>query len=223
MAVESVLTGTDGLCTGACQGKTIIDLSTNHFDDVARFHTIVKERGADYLECPVIGSVVPASQGALTVLVSGEAEVYAKMHPLLEKIGKVIYYLGAPSLATRMKLINNLVLGAFMASLAEAINLGERGGVPREKVIEILLSGAGNSMVLAAKREKLLREDFSTHFSSALIYKDLHYTLDLAMSVKQPLFMGSVAKELYGLTYTMGTEGEDFSGVFQALRRCGGT
>ena len=218
-AVDEVLTGLDGLFAVNCQGKVIIDLSTNHFEDVVRFHTMARNRDAFYLECPVVGSVIPASQGALTILVSGDPVAYAKVRDILEKLGKVIFYLGEPSRATRMKLVNNLVLGSFMATIAEAVNLGEKSGIPRETVIEILLSGAGNSMVLAAKREKLLKEDFSTHFSSALIYKDLHYIQDLARMVKQPLFMASIAKELYGMTYLHGTAGEDFSGVFTVLRK----
>jgi 3-hydroxyisobutyrate dehydrogenase len=217
-AVQEVLSGPQGLFFGDCHGKIIVDLSTNHFDTVLGFHSMVRDYGATYLECPVLGSVIPASQGALTLLVSGDAIAYAKVRPLLEKIGKVIFYLGEPSLATRMKLVNNLVLGSFMATIAEAVVMGEKAGIPREKVIEILLSGAGNSMVLAAKREKLLKEDFSTHFSSALIYKDLHYIQDLAMAVKQPLFMAGITKELFGMTYLRGIEGEDFSAVFKVIR-----
>ena len=218
-AVEDVLTGPNGVFSVDCRGKVIVDLSTNHFADVARFHAMARERDAVYLECPVIGSVIPASQGALTILVSGDPAAYAYVRVLLEKIGKVIFYLGLPSLATRMQLVNNLVLGSFMATIAEAVILGEKSGIPRETVIEILLSGSGNSMVMAAKKEKLLKEDFSTHFSSALIYKDLHYIQDLAIMVKQPLFMASIAKELYGMMHMKGTAGEDFSGIFAVLQK----
>lgn len=55
-------------------------------------------------------------------------------------------------------------------------------------MLVILSAGAGNSMILNAKKEKFLKEDFSTQFSSALVYKDLHYLQDLAVTLKRPLF-----------------------------------
>ncbi len=217
-AVMSVLTGKSGLLEGGCKGKIIIDTTTNHFERVLSFHKLLQEHGGHYLETPVLGSVVPALQGNLTVLVSGAKDVYETARPLLEIIGKNIFYLEKPAVAIKMKLINNLVLGAFMTALAEAVALGEKTGIDKAAVINILSAGAGNSMVLNAKKEKLLKEDFSTQFSSALIYKDLHYLQDLARSMKVPLFTGSVTKELFGMTFAKGIADLDLSGVYKILK-----
>jgi len=217
-AVMSVIKDKDGLRDGNCLQKIVIDTTTNHHERVLDFYTLLEEKGATYLEAPVLGSVVPASQGLLTVLVSGKKDTFDKARPYIEKIGKTIFYLGTPGLATKMKLINNLVLGSFMATLAEAIALGEKAGIEKEKVIDILLSGAGNSTVLNAKKEKLLKEDFSTHFSSSLIYKDLHYLQDLARSLRSPLFTGSITKELFGMTFSEGISELDFSGIYKIFR-----
>lgn len=217
-AVECVIAGKDGLLKGDCQGKTIVDTTSNHFDLVVYFHQVLKEHGASYLEAPVLGSVVPASQGALTVLVSGEKDTFDKALPLIEKIGKTVFFLEKPTLATKMKLINNLALGSFMAAIAEAVAFGEDVGIEKSKVLDILSSGAGNSTVLNAKKEKILREDFSTHFSSALIYKDLHYLQDLARSLKRPLFTGSAAKELFGMTFSRNLDGLDFSAIYKIMK-----
>jgi 3-hydroxyisobutyrate dehydrogenase len=218
-AVAAVLDGENGLLRGNCHGKIIVDTTTNHFDSVPRFYEDVKQHGACYLETPVLGSVVPASNGALTVLVSGDNGAYEQVKPLLEKIGKAIYYLGEPTLATKMKLVNNMVLGTLMATGAEAVALGEAAGVSREMVVNIILSGAGNSMVLNGKRDMLIREDFPTQFSSALIYKDLHYLQDLAKSLKRPLFTGSATKELYAMTFSKGIAAEDFSAIYKVFRQ----
>lgn len=218
-AVSSVIKGKAGLIEGDCKGKVIVDTTTNHFDRVNEFYEILSKKDASYLEAPVLGSVIPASQGMLTVLVSGEEKAFEKARPFIEKIGKNIFYLKTPQLATKMKLINNLVLGSFMATLAEAISFGEDAGIERAKVIEILLSGAGNSMVLNAKKEKIIKEDFSTHFSCSLIYKDLHYLQDLARTMKRPLFTGSLAKEIFGMTLSEGIEAEDFSVVYKVFKK----
>ncbi|MCU0574350.1 MAG: NAD(P)-dependent oxidoreductase [Syntrophobacteraceae bacterium] len=218
-AVRSVLTQPDGLLSVDLKGKVVVDHTTNHFRDVTSFHELCDQAGAMYLEAPVLGSVVPAGQGALTVLVSGSEAGYRKTEPVLAQIGKHIFYLGTPGLATRMKLINNLALGSFMATLAEAIAFAEKVGIAREQVLDILNVGGGQSLVLNAKRAKLLNEDFSTHFSNALIYKDLHCLQDLANEEKHPLFTCAVTKELYARTFAAGIDGLDFSSIFRLLKQ----
>jgi len=186
---------------------------------VPLFHGLCKNAGAIYLEAPVLGSIVPAAQGTLTVLISGDEAGYAKVRPVLENIGKHLFYLEKPGLATKMKLINNLALGSFMATIAEALALGETVGIAKEEILEILSAGGGNSLVLNAKRNKLLQEDFATHFSSALIYKDLHCLQDLAYSEKKSLFTGSVIKELYARTFAAGIDQEDFSAIYKLFKK----
>jgi len=217
-AVREVLAGPEGLLAGNCQGKIIVDTTTNHFAEVTGFYRLAEERGCTYLECPVLGSVVPASQGALTVLVSGDQAAFGRVKPLLDKIGRVTWYLGEPGLATKMKLINNLVLGSFMATGAEAVALAEASGIGRAQAVDILLSGAGNSMILNAKKENLVRGVFPTQFSSALIYKDLHYLQDLCRTLNRPLFTGSTVKEIFALAGSRGIAQKDFSAVYEIFR-----
>lgn len=217
-AVRQILTGAEGLLAGEVAGKTIIDLTTNHFRDVQEFHGLCAAAGAVYLEAPVLGSIIPASQGALTVLVSGNQHGFEQVRPLLADIGKQIFYLAQPTMATKMKLINNLALGSFMATLAEALALGEKAGIPREDILEILSVGGGSSLVLSAKKSKLLTGDFSPHFTCALMYKDLHCLQDLAYEQKKALFTGAVAKELFGLACEKGLGYDDFSAVYALLK-----
>ena len=217
-AVRAVLQGQGGLLAGDMRGKLVIDTTTNHFTDVVKFHDLISSIGGSYLEAPVLGSVVPASQGKLTVLASGEKEAYERALPYLEKLAASIFYLGEPALATRMKLVNNLILGSFMAAISEAVALGEAAGVQKATVLDILAAGAGASGVLNAKKDKLLQEDFSPHFQSALIYKDLHYLQDLAFQLKRPVFLASAVKEMYGLTYARGEETLDFSALYRTLK-----
>jgi len=217
-AVRDVLTQKNGILTANLRGRVIVDTTTNHFRDVLDFYRLVEDRGGRYIEAPVLGSVVPASLGKLTILVSGDSDAYEMVRPLIVKLGEKIFYLKKRGLASKMKLINNLVLGAFMTTLSEAIIMGEASGIKKETLVEILGSGAGNSLVLNAKRDKILQNDFSTQFSVSLIYKDLHYLQDLARELKMPLFMGSISKELYSLAKARGMGQDDFSSVYMALK-----
>ncbi|MFC1505338.1 NAD(P)-dependent oxidoreductase [Thermodesulfobacteriota bacterium] len=140
-AVHSTLIQEQGLLAGNLAGKIIVDLSTNHFREVSVFHALCNDAGATYLEAPVLGSVVPASQGALTILISGAKTGYEKVKPVLENIGKHLFFLKEPALATKMKLINNLTLGSFMATIAEALALAETIGIEKKRSVRYFIRG----------------------------------------------------------------------------------
>ena len=166
----------------------------------------------------MLGSVIPAASGELTVLVSGEEAAFAAARPLLETIGSRLFFLGAPGQATKMKLAGNLVLATTLAGLADATAIAEASGIAREQALEILGAGPGNGAVLASKRDKVLREDYSPHFSAALLYKDLHYLQDLARTLRRPLFTAGLVKELFALSFAHGLEERDVSVIFPILR-----
>ncbi len=205
-AVREILQGECGLLA-ACRNRTIIDLTTNDDREAVAFHQIVAAAGGAYLEAPVLGSVIPASQGTLTILAGGREEVFQKVKPLLEDIGKIIFHFSEPGQATRMKLANNLVLGTFMAGLANAVALAERFGIDRARSLEILAAGAGNSGVLNAKRQKLTNRDYAPHFSAALIHKDLTLLNRLAAELGVPGHLGEATLALF--TQTMGNDPHD--------------
>jgi 3-hydroxyisobutyrate dehydrogenase len=216
-AVRDVLAGTDGLLAGGLKGKLIADTTTNHFRDVLEFHSMVNGKGGQYLEAPVLGSVVPATQGTLTILISGSTSAFDSAQPLLEKLGKNLFFVATPGLASRMKLINNLVLGTVMGVLAEATSFAEKSGLSREQALEILAAGAGNSAILNAKRQILLTGDFSPHFSIAAIYKDLRYMEDLLKDLSATSEFRSGAEALFRQATEAGLADMDFSAVYKVV------
>lgn len=217
-AVENIFNMEDGLLKADLEGKTIIDLTTNHFEQVLNFHKVIDEKGGEYLESPIFGSVAPALQGQVTIVTSGKKETFDLCKALLEKIGKEIFYLKEPGKASKMKLINNLCLGSFMATIAECSALGDACDISRDKLLEILGVGGGQSLVLKAKAQKLLEEDYSAHFSNNAIYKDLHTLQDLAYSMNQPLYTAAVPKELFGKMKKDGKGEEDFCSIVQLFK-----
>lgn len=217
-AVNNIFSQENGLLGHDIKGKTIIDLTTNHYDQVIAFHEAVNDLGGNYLENPVFGSVAPALQGALTVVSSGKKEVFESVKPLLEKIAKEIFFLEKPSSATKMKLINNLCLGSFMTTLAECTAMAESCEIEKSKALEILGVGGGQSLVLKAKTQKLIDEDFSPHFSNNAINKDLHLLQDLAYSLEQPLYSAAIPKELFSKMKKLGRGEEDFSSVYHLFK-----
>ncbi len=217
-AVREVLTGQSGLMSGGLKGKMIIDTTTNHFREVLEFHATIAKDGGSYLEAPVLGSVVPATQGTLTILISGAKEDFESHRSLFDKLGKSLLYLGQPGLASKMKLINNLVLGTIMGVLAEATALAEKSGIAREQALDILAAGAGNSAILNAKRQKLLAQDFSPHFSVAAIHKDLRYLEDLLREHASTSELRAASEGLFAKATEAGLGEQDFSAIYKIIK-----
>jgi len=214
-ASEEVIFGENGIVKGKAEGKTIIDMTTNHHRYAELAYEKLKKMGVYYLDAPVLGSVIPALKGELTAVIGGDKEKFEENKHLFEKFCKAVFYVGKAGMGSRAKLINNIVLGGFMDILAEAVALGEKAGIGKEKMIEILEKGAGQSYILSVKKKKLLEEDFSTHFSVELIHKDLHYAQDLIRELGLFSFTASAVKETYGLAKKEGLGNYDFSVIYK--------
>ena len=215
IAVMEVLA--DAVEDGA-EGKIILDTTTNHYDIVDDFYDICAVTGAEYVEAPVMGSVVPAKAGKLSIAVNCSDDAYAKVKNILETMGQNIYRIHGEGKPSKMKVVNNMLLGTFMTSIAEAVAIGEAAGIEKEMVIDVLSNGGGNSLVMNAKKQKLLDEDFSVHFAAQTLFKDMQYLMDLAYDLKIPLSTAANAKEIFARTFQQGLEEEDFSVVYKMAK-----
>ncbi|MGC8871298.1 MAG: NAD(P)-dependent oxidoreductase [Caldimicrobium sp.] len=217
-ASKETICGEKGLIKGNLSKKTIIDMTTNFPGYVRETQKRLKEVGAFYIDAPILGSVIPARKGELTLLLSGEKEKAEAYQDIYQSFAKNIYYVGEAGKASELKLINNFILATFMEAIGEALSLGEKLGFSKELLLEVLGNGAGKSMLLEVKKQKLLEEDFSTHFSADLMYKDLCYLMDLLKEKGEISFTTSIIKELYGLIKKKGLGTSDFSIIYKILK-----
>ncbi|WP_457641229.1 NAD(P)-dependent oxidoreductase [Persephonella sp.] len=200
------------------KGKLFIDMTTIHPDTAREIAEQLVKKDADFLEAPVLGSVIPAKKGLLTIVVSGDEEKFNENMDIFNVLGKAIFYMGDYGIASTMKLINNTVLGSFMAVLSEAYAFARKVGIDPQLALTVLENGAGKSLVLEAKKEKLLKEDYSTHFSVNLIHKDLTYALDLAQRNRYPVLLTSVTRELFNSAKAYGLSDKDFCAVLEVFK-----
>ncbi len=203
-------------------GKTFIDMTTIHPETAKEIAEELLKRKADFLEAPVIGSVIPAKKGLLTIVVSGDEEVYNRHSDIFNILGKEIFFLGDYGTASTIKLVNNTVLGNILVIICEAVIFAEKAGINRETTLKILSHGAGKSMVLDAKMEKILHENYETHFSVNLIHKDLSYALDLSQKKQNPLIITAVSRELYNSAKANHLGELDFAAVLEVYKKLSG-
>ncbi|UOD34981.1 NAD(P)-dependent oxidoreductase [Deferribacteraceae bacterium V6Fe1] len=219
--VEEILFGQMGLINFGLKGKIIIDTTTNHFEKVLDFHKKLSELDSNYVEAPVIGSVIPALNGQLTVLASCKADTFNKTKNILEYIGKKVIHFTENGLATKLKLINNLVMSNIMFAISEALAFGEKIGLNKSNIIDVLENGAGNSLILNAKKEKLLTENFNPHFDLKTLLKDLNYADEMFESYNLPV-LSNCTKNIYSIASNMGYSEKDFSSIYMFLKNIKG-
>lgn len=218
-AVETVLAGPDGLLEGPCQGRIVVDTTTNRVEAVRGFYGLLAAKGGAYMEAPVLGSVPQAERGELSFLLGVDTGAIGRVGPYLEKLARTVFKFEEEGLATKVKLIESLVLGSFMVTLGEALGLGEAAGVPRARVLDILSAGAGNSALLDAKKRKLEKEDSSAEFASATLYKDLRYLAELVTDLGWPSVNRGSVTDLFAKAIAKGAGALDFSAISKVLAR----
>jgi len=138
--------------------------------------------GVGYLRAPVSGNPGVVRAGSLTVVVSGPEELAQALDPLLRSIGPNVYYAGEEDAARVVKLALQILIGGTAELLAEAVLVGEKAGLERARLLEVIGGSVVASPFVKYKLEPLLRDDYSATFTTSMMLKDVKLVLDLAGS-----------------------------------------
>ncbi len=195
--VEQVLLGENGVVYGAHPGLIVVDMSTNSPDYAKYFAGKLAQYGIEFLDAPVTGGDKGAREGTLTIMVGGKYEVFLKVKPVFEAMGKTIIYAGDVGSGQLLKLLNQIVVGLNMMAVAEAMALAKRAGIDMEKLYTVLSTGAGNSFTVQYYMPKMMKGDYEPGFRAAHLRKDLRYVVELANKLNVPLPGTSLLLQLY--------------------------
>ena len=110
----------------------------------------------NFLEAPVSGSVKPAQDGTLIILVGGTVENYEKAIPLFNALGKLAVHVGAAGVGSSAKLAINYLLGLNLQGLAETILFAEKNGVSKTDMLTIINEGACGNGITKIKTPSIL-------------------------------------------------------------------
>lgn len=201
---------TPGFVASLSASSLFIDLST--VSPVAS--SFVAERlapsGAAYLRAPVSGSTVHATAGQLTVMVSGPRAAFDGALPLLALFSAKQFHLGAQEQARYLKLAINSILAANAALVAEALAIGEAGGLARTDMLEVMTQSAIASPLLGYKKDSLIKGDYPAAFSVSQIMKDLDLVLGAARADHVPVPVNAIVRQRFEQAYADGLGDKDF-------------
>ncbi|QMU78162.1 NAD(P)-dependent oxidoreductase [Streptacidiphilus sp. PB12-B1b] len=162
-------------------GALVVDTSTVSPGYARSAAARLQALGLRRVEACVVGNPFQARAGELRVYVSGAEADVEEVRGILDTIGSEVVPTGAPGTATTVKLIFNLLLGAQVASLAEAVAYGVEAGLDRDQLLSSI-AGSGFSSVVMRFRAELMRKGSyePAFFRSALMEKDLRLAVTAA-------------------------------------------
>jgi 2-hydroxy-3-oxopropionate reductase len=212
-AVEQILWGPDGALAGLRRGSTVIDSSTISPDLARRAAAACAEKGADYLDAPVTGGDWGAKKGELVFMIGGKPELFERVKPVFEAMGKKFFLLGPNGAGQTVKLAMNLILALEVEALAEALALATRGGVPGEKLVEVMQSSMARAGVLDVKAPSMLKNEFPASFPLRLMHKDMRLALELASKEGVTLPAATAAYATYSTVKESSKDDPDYAAV----------
>jgi 3-hydroxyisobutyrate dehydrogenase-like beta-hydroxyacid dehydrogenase len=208
--VEEVFVGRDGVVHNLPSGSIAIDMSTTHPRTTKGIADIIAGRGSDFLDAPVSGHAIGATNATLTIMVGGKREAFLRSKgPIFEKLGKNIFHAGPSGAGQALKLVNNLLYNLNRLALCEGLVMGAKAGIDPEVLCQAVSLSTGASKALTTLSPDILRRDFAGRESSLnLACKTLKLISDYADELQVPLLLGNLAKQIYSIVKLQG-HGED--------------
>jgi 3-hydroxyisobutyrate dehydrogenase/2-hydroxy-3-oxopropionate reductase len=219
---EKVILGDNGIASGAKPGTVIADASTISPSDSRRIAAELSKSGIFFLDAPCTGSKPGAEGGTLTFMVGGDKNIFEKVQPLLEPMGKKIYYCGESGMGLNAKLTQNLILSNILQAFNEGLVLSTKAGVAPELMLEILANSAAKSGLIEYKAPFVLRRDFSTNFSTKWMHKDIGLMLDSAAELNVPLPLTAITRQMFQMAISSGHGDDDMCSTIQVLEKISG-
>ena len=176
------------------------------------------ERGVHVLDVTISGSTPVAEQGALTLFGGGDQSRFADAESIFKAIARKHFYLGPSGSGATMKLVVNSLLGIGMQAIAEALVLGERAGLDRKRLLNVLSETAVVAPAHVGKLARAMDGDYSPQFPLRLMNKDFGLILKLAAAVGARMPATRAAYEINATESERGRE-EDFSAVILQMEQ----
>ena len=220
---REVILGKDGLIERVRPGTIIVDCSTVSPSESRRMGAELAKKGVEFLDAPCTGSKAGAENGQLTFMVGGKKEIFEKVKPYFEVMGKLLYYCGGPGMGLHAKLSQNMILGSLLQAFNESLVLSTKAGVDPELMLDILNNSAARSGFISAKAPMVFKRDFSTNFSVKWMEKDMRLMLESAAELDIPAPVTSVAQQMLRAAIANGYGEDDICGSIRVLEGLTGT
>lgn len=210
--------GADGVFANARRGSLAIDMSTVNPETSRELAKLGAERGVEVLDVTISGSTPVAEKGLLTLFGGGDKERFDAAESIFRVIAQKYFYVGLSGSGATMKLVVNTLLGVGMQAIAESVALGEKAGLDRNRLLDVLSQTAVVAPAHVGKLERAMNNDYSPQFPLRLMSKDFGLILNLAAAVGARMPAAEAAFDVNTMQLEQGNE-QDFSAVILQMEK----
>jgi len=220
--VHQVALGSEGIIEGAHEGLVVVDMSTISPIVTREIADVLATKGTVMMDAPISGGEKGAIEGTLSIMVGGPQDSFDQVQPIFRVLGKTITHVGPVGAGGFTKLSNQIVLGATLSGLAEALTLARQAGLDIETTIKALSGGSAGSRFLDLKTPNYLKRQFKPGFAVDLHNKDIGLVLESAKALGVPLPVTAVVQQLFASMCANGMGNLDNSAMVLLMERLAG-
>lgn len=217
--VELALFGPEGVAEGLKKGSVVVDMSSISPIATKEFARKLEKLGVEMLDAPVSGGQVGAENATLSIMVGGKAEIFEKIKPFFEILGKNIVHIGDHGDGQTCKVANQIVVALTIEAVSEALVFASKAGADPRKVRQALLGGFAQSRILDLHGERMIKRSFTPGFRIQLHRKDLNLALQAARQLGLSLPNTAMAQELFNAVVAQEGDQLDHSAMVLALEK----
>lgn len=221
-SVDAVVLGPGGLLDTMPHAATLIQMSTISPAQTRRLAEASTAAGRGFLDAPMSGTSAMVERGDCTIFVGGEPARMEACRPVFAAIARKAIHVGPVGSASLAKLATNLLVGLNTAALAEALVLGQKGGLAPEALLEILRESAAASKMLEVRGPLMVGHRFEPQMKLDLFLKDFRLMLEEGQRLGVPLPLTSLTQQLCTATAAAGRGAEDLAVLITTLERMAG-
>lgn len=218
----ALLAVSERVAAHAAKGAAWVDTSTVSPEASARAAEACARAGVQSLRCTVSGNNHMAEAAQLTVMASGPKDLHERLLPLLRCWGPTQFWLGEAEQARLMKLVVNLMIAQTSAMLAEALSLGQKGGLAWQDMWNVIGASAVASPIVKAKSVQLSKNDYTPTFTVGQMNKDIDLILGEGARLRVPLTQTAATRQLMSAAQAQGDGELDYAAIIRVLQRAAG-
>jgi 3-hydroxyisobutyrate dehydrogenase len=215
--VRAVTLGQDGAFAAMAAGAVFVDHTTASATLARDLEAAAKGQGIGFLDAPVSGGQAGAEGGHLTIMVGGEAAVFATAQPVMKAYAKAVTLMGPAGAGQLTKMVNQICIAGLVQGLAEGLNFGARAGLDMDKVIDVIAQGAAQSWQMKNRAKTMIRGQFDFGFAVDWMCKDLGICCDEANGNGAELPVTEIVEGFYGRIQRRGGGRWDTSSLIDLL------
>ena len=216
--VRAVALGSDGAVGAMKSGSVLVDHTTASAIVARELHAAAKARGVGFLDAPVSGGQAGAENGKLTIMVGGEADVFARAESVLAHYARAVTLMGGPGSGQLTKMVNQICIAGLVQALSEGINFARKAGLDPERVLDVIGKGAAQSWQMDNRGKTMAADKFDFGFAVDWMRKDLAICTAEARANGAALPVTALVDQFYSRIQAQGGGRWDTSSLIRLLR-----